>query len=207
MSADALPIRALRLFFGALPLVALLRQLSIHLGLGFDWVNFFSYYTTLSNLLGGCVLILSGAVRIEDRRFEVLRATAVINLCLVGLIFSTLLRDADVGSLLPWVNAVHHDLMPCVIVLDWLLVPPRVRLGARQLGLALVAPMTYVAYTLVRGARTGWYPYPFLNPGIAGGALGVALYVLGIAAAFVFVGWALIALGNMRRTRVGNLTA
>ncbi len=27
----------------------------------------------------------------------------------------------------------------------------------------LVIPLAYVAYTLVRGASSHWYPYPFLN--------------------------------------------
>jgi hypothetical protein len=56
----------------------------------------------------------------------------------------------------------------------------------------------YIAYVLVRGSFVQWYPYPFLNPSNVGGYSGVAAYVVGIAAAFVFASWALLVLGNHR---------
>jgi hypothetical protein len=45
-----------------------------------------------------------------------------------------------------------------------------------------------------------WYPYPFLDPHspTTGGALGVALYVVDIAAAIALVAWAVVAIGRRR---------
>jgi hypothetical protein len=197
-----LPARVLRIIFGLLPLVALGRQLAVHLELGFSSSNFFSYFTNISNLLAGCVLLLSAVTARENssnRVVETLRVIAVVNMALVGILFTLLLRDADVGALLPWVNFVHHYLMPCVVVLDWIVVPPTIRLGRRELLSCLVLPLAYVIYILVRGRATGWYPYPFLNPALVGGASHVAAYVLGITLAFITVGWLLIVVGNWRR--------
>lgn len=48
----------------------------------------------------------------------------------VGIAFNTLLRDAALGGLTPWVNVVHHMLMPLAVV-DWILLPPRGRMLLR----------------------------------------------------------------------------
>jgi hypothetical protein len=57
-----------------------------------------------------------------------------------------------------------HQLMPIVIVLDWLIDPPRHTLSTRKALYWLLFPLAYLGYTLTRGPHTGWYPYPFLTP-------------------------------------------
>jgi hypothetical protein len=114
----------------------------------------------------------------------------------VGVVFSVLLRNVDLGDLLPWVNFVLHYVMPVAVVLDWLLQPPATRLEKKHLAMSLFFPLAYLVYVLVRGASIGWYPYPFLNPANVGGYGGVALYAAGIAGAFLLIGWALLAIGN-----------
>lgn len=191
----------LRLGFGLLALFAIGRQLTIHIQNSADTLNFFSYFTNLSNLFAALVLLL-GTFNICTRRGppnDLIRAAAVVNMVVVGVVFAVLLRETDLGSLLPWINFVLHYVMPCVMVIDWLLQPPRTQLRARQLLLVLVFPVFYLAYVLVRGSIRGWYPYPFLNPDNLGGYAGVAAYGVGISATFLAAGWALLALGNWRR--------
>jgi hypothetical protein len=124
------------------------------------------------------------------------RAISVVNMAVVGIVFSVLLRNADLGALLPWINYVLHYIMPCAVVLDWLLRPPRNRLGARYLVLFELFPAVYLVYVLIRGSLTDWYPYPFLNPANVGGYSGVAMYAAGIAATFLIAGAILLAAGN-----------
>jgi hypothetical protein len=191
---------ALRLAFGLLTLVAIGWQLSIHLSHGYNVLNFFSYFTNLSNVFAAVVLLL-GAYHLRaagTTQNEALRAASVVNMVVVGVVFAVLLRDVDLGSLLPWINFVLHTLMPCVVVADWLLQPPRAKLGARQLLLALIFPALYLVYVLVRGSSIGWYPYPFLNPALVGGYGGVAAYAAGITATFVAVAWLVRVVGNKR---------
>jgi len=45
-------------------------------------------------------------------------------MAIVGIVYGILLRDEDLGALLPWINVVLHYVMPVVVVLDWLYQPP-----------------------------------------------------------------------------------
>ena len=192
-------IRVLRALFGLLTLAALVRQLAIHWALGFSLGNFFGYYTILSNLFAGCVLLLSAFVTMSNRRVETLRFISVVNMTLLGIVFVTLLRETDLGKLLPWVNFVHHYLMPVVVLGDWLIIPPRGRLEKRDVFIALSFPLAYLVYSLIRGRMLGWYPYPFLDAGVVGGTGNVVLYIAGITVVFCIVGSALLYVGNRRR--------
>lgn len=194
-----------RLFFGLLTLASIAAQLSIHVYLGFNLANFFSYFTNLSNILAAVVFIV-GAIFLLQRResstaFEIVRGTSVVCMAVVGIVFSILLRNEDVGALLPWVNFVLHYLMPVVVVLDWLYQPPRTRLAVRQAGLWLIFPVLYLVYTLIRGSIVTWYPYPFLNPARVGGYGGVALYSIGILLLFLFLSWLLLLIANALATK------
>jgi hypothetical protein len=195
----------LRVFLALLTLVAIASQLLIHIRLGADVVNFFSYFTNLSNLLAAAVFLASAGFRSALPWTDRVRAFSATNMAVVGIVFTLLLRNQDLGALQPWVNFVLHDLMPCAVVLDWLLDPPSTRLGAGDPGRFLIFPAVYLVYSLIRGAQVSWYPYPFLNPDHVGGYGGVAIYAVGITLIFVVVGSILLAIGNRlgRTVRVG----
>lgn len=189
-----------RSFFGLTALAAITVQLVIHARGGFSVVNFFSYFTNLSNMLAAGALMLGARLALSVREAPcdgtTLRFVSATNMVVVGVVYALLLRDVDLGALRPWINAVLHMVMPGAVLLDWLLWPPRHALGVRHLAPCLVFPALYLAYVLVRGQAVGWYPYPFLDPDRIGGASGVALYATGIAVAFLVAGGALLAAGN-----------
>ncbi|HWM66953.1 MAG TPA: Pr6Pr family membrane protein [Steroidobacteraceae bacterium] len=189
----------LRPLLGLLTLAAIGSQLLIHVRLGANVVNFFSYFTNLSNLIAAAVLLLTTKRQQKAGRFDRLRAFSTVNMVVVGIVFSLLLRNVELGALQPWVNFVLHYLMPCAVLLDWLLDPPSTRLGTRDLILFLIFPAAYLAYSLLRGAQMDWYPYPFLNPDHIGGYGGVVGYSVGITVSFLLVGWAVLAVGNRRQ--------
>ena len=194
-----LSIRAiLRTAFAALALAAIGRQLVLHVGASYSPLNFFSYFTNLSNLIAALVLLLLAFVGslAPNRLMVLIRYVSAVNMMVVGLVFAVLLRDVDLGALLPWINFVLHYVMPVAVVLDWLLSPPAMPLRWNSLLLALVFPAIYLVYVVLRGMAIGWYPYPFLNPANVGGYAGVALYALGITLTFVVAGGLLLALGN-----------
>jgi hypothetical protein len=184
-----------RVVLALVTLVAIGQQLTLHVGASYSALNFFSYFTNLSNLFAAFVLLLSVFFG-KEKSPDFVRYISTVNMTIVGLVFAVLLRDVDLGALLPWVNSVLHYIMPVAIVLDWLLWPPASRLGPRSVFLAMSFPCAYLLYVILRGADTGWYPYPFLNPANGGGYSGVAAYAFGIAAAFVLAAWALLAAGN-----------
>jgi uncharacterized membrane protein len=92
--------------------------------------------------------------------------------------------------------------MPIAAVLDWLYQPPKSNLALKQIQYWLIFPLAYLAYTLVRGAIVGWYPYPFLNSANVGGYGGVLLYSLAISVLFFVVSVVLIMLGKRLRRNV-----
>ncbi len=53
--------------------------------------------------------------------------------------------------------------MPLAVLADWFIAPPGCRVGLGALLRWVAFPAAYVAYSLLRGAVVGWYPYPFLN--------------------------------------------
>ncbi len=195
-----------RLFFGLLTLAAIITQLTIHVQLGFDVVNFFSYFTNLSNIFALVVLLISAIFLIQRREststFDLVRGASVVSMVLVGIVFGTLLRNEDLGSLLPWVNTVVHYVMPVVMVLDWLYQPPKTRLVFAQTWVWLIFPALYLVYSLIRGSIVDFYPYPFFNPAKVGGYGGVTLYCLAILVAFLILVWLIMLLGNWRKRSI-----
>ena len=195
-------IASVRLVLGLLVLVAIGTQLSIHVGLNYSVLNFFSYFTNLSNALAALVFLLSAlkyfAGGHSSPGTDRLRFMAAINMVIVGVVFAILLRNVDLGSLRPWINTLLHYVMPVVVLADWILDPPRTKLATPDLARVLVFPVLYLGYTLVRGNSVQWYPYPFLNPANVGGYGNVALYSAAITITFIGTGFALIVIRNRR---------
>ena len=182
----------IRLAFALLALAAVGVQLSIHVRSGFDVVNFFSYFTNLSNIFAACVLLAAAFFgrtgRHASEHFTLLRGASVVAMAVVGIVFVAVLRDEDLGTLRPWVNIVLHYIMPLVVILDWVFAPPERVPSFRRSLLWLAFPALYLIYTLARGTAIGWYPYPFLNPKGAQGYGGVAVACAAITAVFLIVG-------------------
>jgi hypothetical protein len=162
--------------------------------------NLLSYFTVLSNVFGAVVL-LAGVFRPVP---DLLRGAAALYLGMTGLVFALLLSGLDLGLLEPWANSLLHHVMPVVLVVDWLLVPPRRGFPVVRSLWWLVFPAAYLVYTLVRGSVVDWYPYPFVDPRPRGYPHVVTMSV-GIAVAFgvaaLAVGWA----GNRRRAAVSEV--
>lgn len=198
-------LAAVRFALGAVTLTAVGTQLGIHITNGYDVLNFFSYFTNLSNILAAGVLLVESVLTWRGRElgplWQLLRCVSVVAMALVGIVFSALLRDVDLGSLLPWINTWLHYVMPIAVVADWLIQPPRRAIPLRKLGILVLIPLAYLAYSLIRGAAINWYAYPFLNP--ANGGYGqVAVTCVLIAVAFLAVSVVLIMLANMLRPLV-----
>jgi hypothetical protein len=153
------------------------------------------YNTVLSNVLVALVatrVALAGAGAWLTSA-ATLAATAVY-IFVVGLIYSLLLRSqwAPVG-LSKLADELLHDVTPILYVLWWLLRAPKNGLRWTSPLQWLLYPLAYFLISLIAGAHTGRYLYPFGDVGAHGlatvlrnGALILALYlVLGLAAVAV----------------------
>lgn len=171
-------VRAARLAFAAFDVAALAQAISDSTG---SLVNFFSFFTIESNLLAVVVLAVGGAVAPRGQGWAWLRGAATLYMVVTGIVYAALLANAEVGLVSAWVNSALHQVIPAVMVADWVFSPPwPARPGRRALGW-LAFPLAYLAYSLSRGAVVDWYPYPFLDPRHPGGYGRVALFCVALA--------------------------
>jgi hypothetical protein len=161
---------------------------------GVRLVDTLSYFTVQSNLIGAAVLLMAAARwrREPSPLLDWLRGGSVVYLLLTMVVYNVLLAD---GQAMSWVNAMVHVLFPLYLAADWLVDPPGARLDPRRALLWLAYPTLYLVYTFVRGALTGWYPYPFFDLE-ANGPMTVAFYTAGLYAFGLFLIAAVMLIGN-----------
>jgi hypothetical protein len=165
----------------------------------FDPSRFYAYFTIQSNLIGVVALLWAFQRRNAppSRRLDLFRGAATTYLTVTFFVVILFLQDEDLQLQVAWIDAVLHRVMPVVLVLDWLIDPPDTHLRYRDALWWLVYPVAWLAFTLVRGASDGWYPYPFLDPA-NGGYGSVAAMVVGITIGFFVLSAVYIWLGNWR---------
>jgi hypothetical protein len=129
--------------------------------------NFFSFFTIQSNILAAGALALAAVVRRDHRSigFEAARTAATFYIAITGVVFAVLLSgmQEQLDTHNPFANSVLHYVIPAAAAVDWLVDPPRRRLGTKVALAWLAYPLVWFAYTLARGAAVGWYPYPFVD--------------------------------------------
>jgi hypothetical protein len=110
----------------------------------------------------------------------------------VGLIYHGLLSDLWAPTGLGWwADQGLHSAMPLGYAAWWLAFAPK-DLRLQDLPKALLWPLLYLVYALIRGVKTGFWPYPFLNAATLGWphlALNCAALVLAFSLVFVLI-WA-----------------
>lgn len=162
--------------------------------------NFFSYFTILSNLLVAVSLSIAlffpgSPAAIFSSRLPV-RTAITVYIFIVGLVYNLVLRQiwSPTGLQLLADNLLHVG-VPIAFLILWFMEPQTERLAWKLILPWLIFPAVYLLYSLIRGAMTGWYPYPFLDAGRYGYAK-VSINALGVLLAFLLAGSGLIALNR-----------
>jgi hypothetical protein len=148
-----------------------------------DWTT---YFTILSNIVVAVVMTVlvrqPGLFSRTDRVglvWRALRLDSVIMIVVTGVVYNLLLAT---GGKTGWdyvSNATIHVITPILTVLVWLVVGPRGLITLRTIGLSLLLPLAWAAYSLLRGSAIGAYPYSFLDVS-ANGLVPVLLFILQI---------------------------
>jgi hypothetical protein len=158
-------------------------------------VSFFSFFTIQSNVL---VLVAATAFALAPTRGERwtrwVRLASLIGISVTFIVNVLVLRPVTANRYEGiWVvtDAFVHYVTPALAVGGWLLFGPRPRFRPRLVADVLIWPAAWVAYTFIRGAIIGWYPYPFLDVRTHGypfalAAVGVVT-ALGMAVGGMFV--------------------
>ena len=191
-----------RLVFGIITLGAVIFQLINSIENGRSIANFFSFFTVQSNILAAGLLVAAGTYGLRggaDKQIPYLRGALTLFMTMTGIIYVLLLSGNEVSlqTTIPAVNIILHYIMPVVVLLDWLVFPPKKRLNFTWALLWLAYPLLYLVYSLIRGAITGWYPYPFIDP-VTSGWVNVIGISLTLAVSTVILTWLLVLRTTLR---------
>jgi hypothetical protein len=156
-------------------------------------LNFFSYFTILSNLFAAITLSVRAGSPLSTVN---IRSAIAVYIFIVGLVYNLVLRNvwAPSGWQLVADNLLHVA-VPVLYVIYWFFFVPKKVLVWKDIFPWLIFPAIYLVYSLARGALTGWYPYPFLNADQSGYSK-VAINSSLVLAAFIIVSLIAIAINR-----------
>ena len=161
-------------------------------------INFFSFFTVLTNTLA--VVVLSYALVQRDsaaKRFFLRPAISsgiTVSILVVGLAYSLLLRhlwQPEGFQLIA--DELLHDVMPVLFLIYWWRCVPKGSLRLKHIGAWMIYPLVYFAYALLRGDLLGQYQYPFIDVATLGYPQ-VFVNAGGILAGFVLIALAVVGL-------------
>jgi len=130
-------------------------------------IRFISFFTILSNML---VLTASLGIAMGSGRLHAwankpgTRGAITVYILVVAIIFHLLLSHMVHPSPLGhWGNRLAHQFVPFLWVACWLGFAPHGGIDGRAPIRWLGYPGAFGGWTLIHGAESQWYPYPFLN--------------------------------------------
>lgn len=153
-------------------------------------LNILCFFTIQANIIVG---VTNGLLAARTRRtsllFRTLRLDGVLMIAVTGVVYHVALRGlAELRGSAAVADLLLHTVSPVMCVAGWLLFGPRGQIDRRVIGWAIVFPLAWLAFTMVRGPFAGdFYPYPFLDvtehgyPRVLLNSVLVALLFLGLA--------------------------
>ncbi len=199
-------------WFGLILQFVLLVTGDSELSVGMRIVNFFSYFTILSNLLTAIVLTVAasggrgGALGRFFERPGVVAGVAIY-MTVTFVIYWTILNALWVPEGWDYVaNLVLHGIMPVLLVGHWLLFVRKGALAVASVPWFIVFPVAYAVYSLIRGPIVDWYPYPFLDAS-ALTASELTVNIVAITGGFIVLGVIYVLIDRwLARMRAGAAT-
>lgn len=136
-------------------------------------VRFFSFFTILTNILVASYFtsqIISSKGKTENLFSKTGSLTAItVYITVVGLVYQIALRHLwKPTGLQMIVDELLHTIIPTITIIYWLLYEQKAELKWKIIPKFLLYPLFYLAFILVRGQLSGFYPYPFINVSVLG---------------------------------------
>ncbi|MBC3922242.1 Pr6Pr family membrane protein [Pseudomonas lurida] len=167
-------------------------------------INFFSFFTVLTNTLA--VVVLSYAlVRRESAAKRFFLSPAVCSgiaasIVVVSLAYSLLLRHLWSPAGFQFIaDELLHDVMPVLFLIYWWRCVPKGSVRLKHIGAWMIYPLVYFAYALLRGDLLGQYQYPFIDVSTLGYPQ-VFVNAGGILAGFVVIALAVVGLDKILKS-------
>lgn len=191
----------------ALQLYIMIRNVMANGGsVGVAMVNYFSFFTILTNLL---VALRFTFWRSRFFSQPYVKAGITLYIAVVGIVYSLLLRELWQPKGLQLIaDMLLHDVIPILAVLYWVIFEPKGLLKWKHAFWWLLYPAAYCVYTLIRGAFTNTYPYPFINVAELGWRQAI-INILFLVIAFVLLGLLFVCIDRLlsHRNRKRNFNS
>lgn len=173
-------------------------------------IRYFSYFTIQTNILvATCFTVLLLKPSSNWWKFfsdNLVRSAICTYITFVGVTYNILLRQLwQPTGLQKLVDELLHSVIPVIFILYWLIYTPKTRLQWKNALHWLIYPVVYIIVMLVRGAFSGYYPYPFIDVTVLGYPR-VLLNGFGLIIAFLLLSCLLIALGKIINRAPGKRT-
>jgi hypothetical protein len=168
------------------------------LPVGATIVQFFSYFTILTNILvasySTALLIAPSSKRGLWFSKPSITTSLAVYIIIVGAVYNIILRFLwSPTGLQKLVDEALHSVIPLLFLIYWLLFVQKEKLKWKDAFSWLLYPIFYLAYILMRGSVTNLYPYPFLEINSIG-TTRVVINILVLCA--VFFGMSLLLVGT-----------
>jgi len=147
------------------------------------------FFTILTMVLVVVAFVTVAATKLRSLSAQVL-AALTLSVAMVGAVYHVMLAEfwnpTGLGLVADW---GLHTIVPLAVLLWWLFHAPKTALIWADLPAFALWPSVYMAYALGLASLDGFYPYPFLDPGLNGfwqviatlGILGILVLLGGIA--------------------------
>lgn len=131
-------------------------------------MRFFSYFTILTNMLVATALtasLLKGRSSLGKFLTNPVSISAItVYIVIVGLIYNLMLRSLWKPEGLQYtVDELLHTFMPLLFLVYWIVFVPKHALRWKHAFPWLFYPFFYLAFVLIRGYNSGFYPYFFID--------------------------------------------
>lgn len=167
-------------------------------------INFFSFFTVLTNTL--VVVVLSYALVNREsaaKRFflaPTVSSAIATSIVVVSLAYNLLLRHLWSPTGFQFIaDELLHDVLPVLFVIYWWRCVPKGTLRLKHIGGWGIYPLLYFGYVLLRGHLLGQYQYPFIDVDSLGYPQ-VFVNAGGILAGFVLIALAVVGLDKILKT-------
>ncbi|NNV56363.1 Pr6Pr family membrane protein [Limnovirga soli] len=161
-------------------------------------IKFFSFFTVLTNLMVA-LCATTNLLNSTSRTGKFFARTSVksaitVYIIIVCVVYNLMLRNLwNPQGLQLIADIILHQVIPALYFIYWLFFVTKGKLKWYFSLSWLVLPFFYLVYTLIRGAATGHYPYPFMDISQIGisqmflntfivmcGFIGIALIIIAI---------------------------
>ncbi len=131
-------------------------------------IRFFSFFTILTNIMVALYFTVQ-AFKLSARGFRHFHSKGALTaltvfILIVGLVYQLVLRQIwEPEGLQRLVDELLHTILPSYALFYWYLYSRKSDFQMKKVSAWLLYPTVYLAFVLLRGKLSGFYPYPFLK--------------------------------------------